>query len=289
MFSAFEQSRHQSQPVTLYLFEGVDQTTLGFNGGSFGRHGFCDGEAPIVRDGITYQPWPISRGDLTSSGTLDKSNVTVTMGRGSPFESEFLGFPMSIVVNLTIFQGHIGDDLSLPANCPAIWVGRATSPTFSKTTLEFSGIPVSTSLKQPGLRRHYQIGCPHALYGPQCKASKTAGNATVTRTVTGFSGNTLSFAGALPRLRGKYAGGMIEWSVGTMRVVRSIISASEDRLSITARGNLKGLVIGSQVSLSIGCNRQQSDCLDQHNNILNYGGQPNIPLANPLSQKNIFV
>ena len=286
MFSSYERSRHQSKPVRIFLFEGVDQTTIGFNGGTFGPFAFCDGEEPITRAGIVYQPWPIQKGDQSSSGTLDKSSVTVTMGRGSPFENEFLGFPMSIVINMTIFEGHIGDNLAIPANAPAVWVGRATSPTFTRTTLEFTGIPVSTTLKQPGLRRHYQVACPHVLYGPQCRASKEA--ATTGRFVTSLSGNTFGFDAELPRLPRNYIGGLVDWSVGSMRVIRSIVAVGGDGRSVKVRGNLVGMPIGKWTNISLGCNRQQSDCINLHDNILNYGGQPFIPLENPLSQKNVF-
>ncbi|QXN71966.1 GTA TIM barrel-like domain protein [Rhodobacter phage RcPescado] len=258
---------------------------FGFDAGEFGPYAFCDGEEPITRAGITYQPFPISISDITSNGNLDKSDITVTLARGSIFENEFIGFPVSHVVNLIVFQGHTNDAPTL-FDYPAIWVGRVGAPVFENETIAFNCVPVSTSIQRPGLRRNYQLSCPHVLFGPQCRASRN--DATVTRTVTAISGNTVTFNTALPLAAAKYKGGLLEWAADGHSSIRTIVSVTGTKTGIGIRGNLRGLNVGSSIKITFGCNRLQSDCADLHHNILNFGGQPSIPLENPLSQKNIF-
>lgn len=258
---------------------------FGFDAGEFGPYAFCDGEEPITRAGITYQPFPISISDITSNGNLDKSDITVTLARGSIFENEFIGFPVSHVVNLIVFQGHTNDAPTL-FDYPAIWVGRVGAPAFENETIAFNCVPVSTSIQRPGLRRNYQLSCPHVLFGPQCRASRN--DATVTRTVTAISGNSVTFNTALPLAAAKYKGGLLEWTADGHSSIRTIVSVTGAKTGIGIRGNLRGLNVGSIIKITFGCNRLQSDCADLHHNILNFGGQPSIPLENPLSQKNIF-
>ena len=81
---------------------------------------------------------------------------------------------------------------------------------------------------------------------------------------------------------------MLEWAADGHSSIRTIVSVTGVKTGIGIRGNLRGLTVGSSIKITFGCNRLQSDCADLHNNILNFGGQPAIPLENPLSQKNIF-
>lgn len=160
------------------------------------------------------------------------------------------------------------------------------APVFENETIAFNCVPVSTSIQRPGLRRNYQLSCPHVLFGPQCRASRN--DATVTRTVTAISGNSVTFNTALPLAAAKYKGGLLEWTADGHSSIRTIVSVTGTKTGIGIRGNLRGLNVGSSIKITFGCNRLQSDCADLHHNILNFGGQPSIPLENPLSQKNIF-
>ncbi len=254
-----------------------------FSSGTFGPYAFTDGETAVVRNGITYVPWPINVTDINQGSTLDKSDVTVTLARGSGIETEFLGFPPAQVVNLTIFQGHMEDAPTL-FDYPAVWLGRIGAPEFVGNEVSFNCVPVSSSIQRPGLRRNYQIGCPHALFGPQCRANKEV--AGVNRTVTAFTGSTMTVGVALTSPE-KYAGGVVEWTTPSgKKEIRTIVSATSTILSV--RGAIRGVEVGTVLRVTLGCNHTEADCADLHNNIVNYGGQPFIPLENPISRKNQF-
>lgn len=256
-----------------------------FESGTFGPYAFCDGDVPITRAGITYQPWPIRHSDLHSAGDLDNADVTIDMALRNDFMSEFSAFPPSQVINVTIFQGH-GEDLATLSNYPAIWLGRLGAFEVESSEVKVNCIPVSTSIQRPGLRRNYQLGCPHVLYGPQCRAEKRS----ITRTVSWHGGDQVLFSSPVTVRIGKYRGGTMEWndpSTGR-REIRTITNTSSDGLRFYIRGTMRGLTNGATVTLTFGCGRTMSDCINVHENILNFGGQPWIPLENPLSQKNQF-
>ena len=86
-----------------------------------------------------------------------------------------------------------------------------------------------------------------------------------------------------------YLGGLVEWiNVNNgLKEIRTITALRPDGTAVTIRGVMRGLTPGTQINLIRGCNHLMSGCYT-HNNILNYGGQPFIPLENPLSTKNQF-
>ena len=279
-YDARESSRHSGTSITLFLMRGAQDT-------GYGPFAFCNGETPFVRDGITYTPWPIKHGKISQSGGLDNTELEVSMAAGSALDALFIAYPPSQVINISIFEGHIGD-APTNENFPAIWVGRINSASYSGNETQLVCTPVSTSIRRPGLRRNYQVGCPHALYGEQCKASKAA--ATITATVSGISGREVTIT-TIPTNLGRYAGGLLEWvdpATGwtEIRTIAKTKSAA-GKATFTIRGIVKGLTAGMTLSVVRGCNRQMTGCIT-HSNILNYGGQPLIPLENPLSQKNQF-
>ena len=293
-YDYLESSRYSGTPVKLYLIRGAlnDETTE-----TIGPWGFNNGETPINRvigkkpNGadhiLTFEPWPIANTTISHDGTLDKSDVTITMARGSPIDDVFLAYPPSQVVNLTIFEGHM-TDTPTEANFPAIWMGRILSSSYTESNeIELSCQPVSTSLRRPGLRRNYQTGCPHVLYGTECGANRAA--ATVSRTIESIARNQINFTGVLSTTPERYIGGLVEWinSVTGGRELRTISAIPANARGVVVRGLIRGLAAGATISVIRGCNRQMSGC-NQHSNIVNYGGQPFIPLENPLSSKNQF-
>lgn len=289
-----ENSRYQGKPITFYLVEGTadsPEETL------IGPFGFCDGEEDFEFPWITrkidgedvpvrFRAWPINSGTLSQDGTLDKSNLSINMALGTPLDDMFLAYPPSQVVNMTVFQGHVGDEL-IQSNYPALWMGRILSGSWKENEMVLDCQPVSSSVKRPGLRRNYQVGCPHVLYGSQCRASRAA--ATIVKTVGSISRNRISLTQTVGTDFGLYLGGLAEWinqSNGT-KEIRTISSITGDGVTVTIRGIMRGLAVGGSISLVRGCNRLMSGC-NSHGNILNYGGQPFIPLENPLSTKNQF-
>ncbi|ASY68907.1 phage BR0599 family protein [Sinorhizobium fredii] len=282
-FSGIETSRQRGAPVTLYLFvyggaEGDSPPPQAF--------AYTDAEQDITYEGFTYVPKPITRDNVNSSGTLDKSTLQIRMPRDIELAEEFRVYPPAQVMSLIIRQGHLSDPDS-PREFLVCWSGRVLSVGREGDECVIAGEPVSSSLRRPGLRRNYQLGCPHVLYGAQCQASEAA--ATVTATVASISGTSITlnagWDGAFDAA--KFTEGLVKWTNDTGGIeIRKILSVSGDTLSLG--GLLRDLNASDTVSVILGCNHQMGDCRDLHDNIHNFGGCPWIPTKNPIGFRNNY-
>lgn len=269
-FEPIEESRALGEPIYLYLFRyGVAPDAY---------YAYTDADQPITVGSYTYTPIPIDVDAITASGTLDKSSITIRTPRTTGLAELFRVYPPSQVVTGTIFQGHANDPL---LDFKAIWTGRIISCNREQFEAQFTCEPVSTSLRRNGLRRHYQYGCPHVLYGNGCRANKA--NATINTTAGNINGTTIALPtgwnGAIDPI--KFVGGLVEFTGANGSQTRTILSANSGAVQVA--GVPLGLVPGNNVAVVLGCNHQMNDCTALHNNILNYGGQPWIPTKNPVS------
>lgn len=279
-FANFETSRDAGKPVDLYYFRyGSDASAY---------YAYTDADFPITVDHgdgpVTYEAVPIKRGEISSTGTLDKSTLEVMTARDVALADLFRVYPPAQVVTLIIRQSHLDDP---DEEFPVVWTGRIVASSRRKdSSVSYSCEPVSTSMRRPGLRRHYQYGCPNALYGTQCGANKAA--ATVTATVDSISGTSVTLeTGWNAQPVAKYLGGMIEWTNDDGgQEMRTILRVTGDTLSCS--GILRDLVPAATISVILGCSQQMGDCKDVHDNIVNYGGQPWIPLKNPIGMYNNY-
>ena len=273
-FSIFELSRFRARPLNLYYFK------IGPGAGDY--FAFTDGERELTLAGIVYSPVQIKRSRITSSGSLDKSTLDVQMPRTNPLVELFRVYPPNFVVTVVVKQGHYGD---ADNEFLAVWSGRIINFEIGGNEASFGCEPVGTSVRRPALRRNYQYGCPHALYGPHCGAPKVG----IPKVVLALSGSTVTLPagwnGAIDPT--KFVGGVVEWSPITgATAVRTIIRIAGDVLSLA--GVTQNLGVGDTVNLVVGCNHQMTDCGTIHGNIVNYGGQPWIPTVNPVGNANQY-
>jgi hypothetical protein len=282
-FEANELSRALGTPATLYHFNYGEDAAAYF--------AYTDAEQVVTYGGVAYQPLAIMRGSIATQGTLDKAVLDIQLPTESGLADLFKLYAPTRVVTVIVRQGHVAD----PANeWPAIWVGRIINISRTGNQAVVSCEPVSTSMRRPGLRRHYQYGCMHALYGPNCKANRSA--ASTASTVSSVTGNVVTLPGGWNGARAvaKYAGGLLEWTTPEGNTeIRTIIRVVGNALTIN--GLPIGLAAATAVLVSLGCNHQMDDCQSLFvetgtgvSNILNYGGQPWIPTVNPIGYNNQF-
>jgi hypothetical protein len=282
-FASIETSRHRGQPVTLYHF--IYSETAYF--------AYTDAENPITRpseiasgEDVIYEPIPIMRDAIVSSGTMDKSALAIRMPRDVELGDLFRVYPPAQVVTLIIRQGHLSDTDD-PPEFLVIWSGRVLSVAREGDECVVSCEPVSSSLRRPGLRRHYQFGCPHVLYGPQCSANKATHS--VSTTVSALSGTSITLPGGWNGSfdSSKFVEGVVEWindAGGTER--RKILKVTGNVLLLG--GLLRDLDVGATITAALGCNHQMSDCQNLFANIQNFGGCPWIPTENPIGPRNNY-
>lgn len=259
-FASRETSRSLGKPDTLMRFESGSTV-----------YAYTDSENPITFDGVTYLPVPLDRDSVTSSGNLDKTILKITLPVSAEIVELFRVFPPSEVVKVIVLQGHDGETEFL-----AVWSGVVLSCARAKSKAALSCQPVSMSMKRPGLRRRFQYGCPHLLYGPYCRLTRA--DFTVTANAISVSGSFLTMAdgwqGAFSAAR--FVGGIIV--IGD--AVRSILQVAESENILVIGGPVAGFTAGS-VSLSLGCAHNLTDC-GLFENVVNFGGHPWIPSVNPV-------
>lgn len=286
-YSNYESSRAKGEVITLYHFFYVNEEEFFYT----------DGEESVsfTSPDRTYRPIPIQHGAITSSGTLDKANLEIRMPRNAPLADVLRLYPPSDVVNVIIRQMHRTDPDS---EALVVWTGRVLSSTWDGNEARLSCEPISTALRRNGLRRNYQIGCPYVLYGAQCAANR-ANATTPPLTISGASGSSIYLPqGWMPsgwatagKTVDKFIGGVAQWQyegpAGTVVVKRTILKITSNSTVIVA-GNLPSLIQGSQITLTLGCNHQMTDCQNLHANVPNYGGQPYIPVKNPFGFTNNY-
>lgn len=266
-FENRETSRSRGAPQTLFLFDYQGR-----------KMAYTDAENAIALAGVEYLPVPIERNSISTSGTMDKVTLSVSLPHDTAVAELFRVYPPSDVVTITVFQGHYDDP---DAEFLAVWTGRVISCTREATTAKLTAEPVSTSMRRPGLRRRWQYGCPHALYGPECRASREANTVTATVAAVGRSVITLEAGWQGAFAKEGFVDGLLEWvNAGTaeLRTIRQV-DAGTDTMVIA--GSLPGLTVGEIVALSRGCNHLLSGC-ESFANEQNFGGQPWIPKKNPI-------
>lgn len=273
-FDARESSRLDGRPFFLYMIRfGSEPTAV--------RH-YTNLATEYAYGGTVYQSLPIGHGEVQSSGNLDKTTLPITVpGQGDIPDVYKLGVP-SHPVSVLIRQGHVGDD-----DFPVHFSGKVIAVAYDGSDMTLECEPISASMRRNGFTREYQYMCPLVLYGSQCRASRAA--ATVSRSPTTVSGAqvTLPANWAPDDRKNKYIGGIAEWTVAGGRVERrSIVRRNGDVLTLS--NEARGLLAGGTVSLVLGCDHTMDDCRQVHNNILNFGGQPEIPLTNPVGITNNY-
>lgn len=277
-YETFEMSRKEGQPATLYLFQWGTASASVF--------AYTDSDVPITHDGITYEPTVIGRAGIEASGSLDGKALEIDITPKASLVRMYADFPPSVKVGLRIMQGHLTDT---DADFRAIWTGVVKNVNREPSYAKIIGEPLDSLLARPGLKRYYMYGCPYVLYNERtCRANPETHKKLLTPIFIG--GNFIRFSAGWEGsvAREKYIGGYVQWtdSQGNTQIRTAIdFGATENEIII---GNTRNLAAGQQLAFYVGCQRNEEDCRTLHNNIVNYGGQPYIPLENPVDYSNRF-
>jgi hypothetical protein len=270
-------------PAELYLFRTGDDADAYL--------AYTNADREIEFAGKTFVPITITRGDVTSASNLDKARLSVDVPMSSEIAEVFRTTPPVFEISLVIYGGNRltateSDGFSL------VWTGRvlncAREPQQKTGKAVLTCEPASTSIRRVGLRRHWQTGCPHVLYGTKCQANEAAATTTISvgdffspasdriTLTTGWNGATD------PE---KYLGGKVSWVGARGNEVRMILSLADgDTDTLILAGGAGDAEDAASLDVSLGCNHWVDDCETLHDNIVNYGGQPWIPTKNPVNK-----
>jgi len=281
MFIDYETSKNRGRPYELYEFQYGTFST------SFARYTNADSDKNF--DGSVFTAIPIERDELKISGRAESQNISISIPKNTVIGQLFSAYPPPFEVKLKIWEAHFenpDDPPSWQTGAYAIaFIGKVTESSAEGQIRKLQCTLQGNSMKRPGLRRNYQRSCQHVLYGPRCRASKSA--ATTSATAVAMSNSRLTVSGGWMREGAEpryYSGGIVEWDGLMGPEYRTILRVSGNVLTLS--GPIRGLAVGGEVRISLGCNRSISICNSVHSNGPNFGGFPWIPKTNPVGKNN---
>ena len=258
-YTAREQSAATGHPLELYRF------TLG---GEQWLYTSADHEVAYGED--LYQPVFITRGGFTRGGDTRKSTIDIELAVTNPVALLFRTGWLTTTMIVTIFRHHYED-----GEFSVLWKGRVTGCKWSGSVATISSDSVFTLFRRAGLRRVYQIGCPHVLFGAACGLDQADWDFGSTAAAVNGNQITVTGAGAYPN--GYFTGGMLQ-AGSDYRMI-----TAHSGTAITLVDVIAGLAEGAAVTLWPGCGRNMTVCAGRFNNVVNYGGLPYLPSRNPFS------
>lgn len=282
-YDRFDQSGFEGAPTSLYLFE--------YGPLAVHRFAYTDGPTPVEHGGIDYRPEAIGRGDIAMRGEFQATPLELRIAPSSGLARYFREQTFEQDIRLTIRAFHETDP---DADTVVVWTGRVVSHGRRDTYVELSCESVISGFDDGGAGRRYQRACHWHLYGtgsPACNAVRRVRSETAPVQIG--SNAIIIPPGSLGGLeRDKYIGGMASWDSVGFTINRTIARVSFDGGTggevLLFQGNTQGLSLSSRVRLFAGCNHLEEDCRNLHDNIVNYGGQPGIPLKHPISRVHRF-
>lgn len=272
-YDLIENSVDLGSPVTLFEF------IYGQTQGDAFRYSTTN--EPVTLAGRAWSPQNLKHSEISSSGTLDKAGVTVTARSDIEVAKLFLAAPPSQQVVLSIWRGHALTLQDGWDDFQRIWIGRVLSAEWGEADVEFKCEPVATSAKRVGLRRFYQYGCNHVLYGRACGVSELAYTAecnviqVINNRTPVVSLHNYPAEVTVPRL----VGGIMKLLLPDGRtVMRSVVAAKSvyGGVQLSLMSAIPELSVGMYGTVARGCKHTFEDCKTFFNTV-NYGGCPNIP------------
>ena len=282
----YETSAYRGAPASLFEFWYGDAPATVFR--------YCNAVEDVVFGGETYLAVPVDHGKVQAKGRGDTVTVEVKIATSSDVAQEFTGVLSRRVMYSKILKGHLrslddpGEWSSGSGTFEVHWIGRVSETKRSGRETTISCADLGSNLKQPMLGFYYQRSCQHLLYGTQCGADKSLFEVTATVDSIPASSTGIrvtmdaGWEGSYDDFR--FVRGSLEWDSTEGPQVRMITEASGNALTLDAAPF--DLSAGDTVKLYLGCARTTSACRSQFNNIVNFGGQPSIPLANPIGKNN---
>jgi len=254
-YELIERSAFEGSPIELYKFvKGTSVYTQ------------TSGNEEITYNGDIFVPRTLKRSEVSLTGEINKSPLTINMARDNEVSELFkLGYP-SAPVTISVFRRHHQETDTI-----LLWRGRVSSCSFQDNLANLTCESIFTSIKRLGLFRNYQKSCPHMLFDSSCKVTKLS----ISGLVDSINGLIITSSTFATQPDGWWVGGIFE-AKGDLRYIHK-----HNGNEITLNRVIPFLDPGVPMSILPGCDRSKDTCISKFNNLDNYGGFPLIPPNNP--------
>lgn len=269
-FEARELSAELGAPILLATF------ALGAKTWRFAR-----ADQDVTHDGNTYLAVGSLKGSrMAESNETRKNDVTLTVDRLFPIAELWRVSPPTSTVAVILTEVH--DD---EAEGSVAWLGHVANVSWNdKAQAILTLSPGAMAMKANGLRRAWQVGCPHVFGGPKClKPLADVEHAVTIDSVDGLVLTSAGFATA-----GKLAGGFIAWTDAEgVTDRRFLVSHTPGATTATMMTPAPLLAAGTAVLAYEGCDHTAARCVELAN-LDHHGGLPHFVKRNPFDGQPVF-
>lgn len=233
----------------------------------------------------TYLAVPIGDEGITTGGS-NPSELRINLADNLPVVGLFRGTPPSENVRIVVLRKHFDDP-----EATVFFAGKIDNVKRDGRGLATIFCTIGKQ-RRGGLRLTWSRTCPHVLYDSQCRAPQASfAHDAVVETVTGnsFTVTTAPVLGAVPETTaGFFDGGIVAWDAdGSGTIEQRAIERGLSATNFLIFGRADGLEVGQAIMLYPGCDRVAQTCQDKFNNLVNYGGIPQMPGESPYG-RNLF-
>lgn len=260
-FTDKEDSLYDGRPVTVYQF------TIGET-----NYVYTSSDRDINSSVGLAKAVHIKHGTIKETTEDKRSTVKIELDADTGLAKALRVNPADAVCAVNILRGHRHD-----TDHQWVYYWRGTVSSVGREDdfqLNLECTHMLTTLASGGLRSRFSYTCPHALYGPSCRAAKSE-DKTKVFTVTSISGAKVGLSGW--SATNWWNGGQLTFNSEKYR--RYIMTS--DSTGILLDAVPVGLSVGMEVSLTAGCDRTKATCQSKFNNLANYGGYLAVPVKNP--------
>lgn len=247
-----------------------------------GAYRFSTGTRDVTINGNRFIAYPSTRGDVqTPTFTMKANEVEVRLPLMHDLPQRYTAAefpPKNVSVNIYRQQ---------PTGVEIVHRGQIESMEVEKTgaVMTTAVLKVPSRIAKTLDRKLPTItiskNCPHFLYDANCKVNRATH--TIASNVVQISGRTIRIDVAMDDQWAR-GGEVIHVPSGETMTVFSQVSTfdlSGAHAFITMQGAFWGLQLGDTVTVSAGCAHSNFVCRNKFNNMMNFGGAPQLPAANP--------
>jgi len=258
-YREYEDSVALGQPIELYdLFDAADNHWR-FNTSSEG----------IVYGGYSYAGALVERSKIQIGGDLERHSTELKLPYGHPFATQYITGPLDYAVAVIMYRQHVD-------TYAVFWRGNLVSLFFNDMAVPVCVFePMTSSSVRLGHRRRAQLSCNHVIYDNLCQLSMGAWEKVGTISGTADGGKVLQSDMFDTEEDGYFTSGLVK--IGN--IYRFVLGHTDNTVQISRPYD--SVSIGTIVYGYPGCDLVSDTCHVKFDNILNFGGEEDLPVSNP--------
>lgn len=236
-------------------------------------------DASFTFGGNVYTPAPIKRGRISYSLEFSVSTCDVTVSGLTPEAAAFLGSTPTEAAWVEIYRCFQDDPSITPA---LIFVGELMNTSVQGLSVNLKFGSYETRLKRLIPRFRVQPFCNWTLFDTYCAITKSAALHQWTGTVAARNdiGNLYTLTGMTAWFGGETRASWLKFGYFQYgyqyRTIESVPGTDLVQLQFPLNAP-----VGATVTLEMGCGGTETECKNNWNNYLRFGGHPFLPIDNP--------